>query len=679
MPYTIAYTDEANNGTITVVDQTIDQTTTLKLPGKNTTAYGTAIAENFLHLLENFASATEPPRPTEGQLWYDTTPGAEQLKVYDGTSWVPSGGLNKGAAQPDVVLSQAGDLWVDTDNQQLYLNAGSGWVLVGPTFSDGLATGASPLSVIGTDNVEYNVLLIEVEAQPTVIVSNDLFTPKAVIPGFTTIKPGVNLSTRDVKGDGVGKYYGTAEKAESLVVSNETVLAGNFLRGDVTSTTLFPLNVQNNTGLIIGTDAALNIGVEGQSGIIRHQIEGSNIDIQVKSSGTTKTVLRVDSSERVGINNEAPDEALDVIGNIQTNSSVFINGTTESNSIGTGSLIVKGGAGIAKNLSVGGNTTLKNLTTLETTVPNGNNQYNLGSVTNKWQNVYSTTFVGNLTGNVNGTVSGIAGSANKLTSASTFRITGDIVANDITFDGQTGGSLKTFTTTIGNAIISSKTETTITQSDDEFILNRKSGSTGLYKVSRRNLLNAVPINPVGVILPYAGTSAPVGWLLCDGSEHRISEYSNGTDLLFDVIGYTYGASPTVTTGFFKVPDLRGRVPLGADNMGGSSANVVTASYADAVGSTGGSETQNITLNNLPEHEHDLRGDSGAQYYALRDVSGTPADTDAIIYDAPTALGNGQALSNSGGVLNTTGNPLGDPLNIMNPTLTLSYIIYTGRN
>ena len=56
MAYTIAYTDQANKGTITIEDNTLNTTTDLKIPGRNTTAYGTAIAENFLHLLENFAS-----------------------------------------------------------------------------------------------------------------------------------------------------------------------------------------------------------------------------------------------------------------------------------------------------------------------------------------------------------------------------------------------------------------------------------------------------------------------------------------------------------------------------------------------------------------------------------------------------------------------------------------------
>ena len=67
-------------------------------------------------------------RPREGQLWYDTTPGTEQLKVYDGTNWVASGGLKKASTAPQAGQSLIGDLWVDTDNQQLYLFSGSGWV-----------------------------------------------------------------------------------------------------------------------------------------------------------------------------------------------------------------------------------------------------------------------------------------------------------------------------------------------------------------------------------------------------------------------------------------------------------------------------------------------------------------------------------------------------------------------
>ena len=676
MAYTIAYTDEANKGTITIEDVTINQDTSLKIPGRNVTGFGSAIAENFLHLLENFASATEPARPVEGQLWYDATPGVEQLKVYDGTNWVASGGLKKATAEPDATQSLIGDLWVDTDNQQLYLYSGSGWVLVGPNFSEGLNTGANPVSITGTDNQTYNAIQVEVDAKPVGLFAYQEFTPKVVIPGFTTIKPGFNLSSNDIAGDGTAKFVGTSEKAESLIVSGDTVAAGNFLRSDVVSTTQFPLNVQNNLGVNYGINSELNIGVEGSAGIIQHNIEGSSIDVRVKStaSGTSAitTLMRFDSNLRVGINNVAPDEALDVTGNILNSGTIRTNNTTESTTISDGSIVAKGGVGIAKNLNVGGTTTLNNLITTQNITPDINNLRTIGASTNKYATIHATTFIGNLTGNVSGTVSGRAGSADKLTSATTFKVTGDISAPDIVFDGQTGGGTKTFATTISNEIVAGKDPVLESQANDEILINRVTGETGLKKITRSNLLSAVPVNPPGVILPYGGVAAPAGWLLCHGQQVRIADYNS----LFDAIGYNFKASSLVTAGFFALPDLRGRMPLGKDDMGGTSANNVTLASADVLGSKDGNEDVTIQVENLPEHEHDLRGDSGDQYYALRDVSGTPNDNEAIIYDAPTGTGAGQAYPASGGIL--TDESLGTAMNVMNPFITLNYIIYTGR-
>ena len=119
MPYTINYTDFANKGSITIEDSVINTTTSLKIPGKSTTAYGSAIAESFLHILENFAAAAAPSNPIEGQLWYDTTPASEQLQVYNGSNWVPANNITKSATQPSI--RQIGDLWVDKNNSQLYL------------------------------------------------------------------------------------------------------------------------------------------------------------------------------------------------------------------------------------------------------------------------------------------------------------------------------------------------------------------------------------------------------------------------------------------------------------------------------------------------------------------------------------------------------------------------------
>ena len=673
MAYTISYTDAANKGTIVLEDNTLNTTTSLQIPGRNTTAYGSAIATNFLHLLENFAFNTAPSNGVEGQLWYDNTAGSESLKVYDGTNWVSAAGIKKAVSAPDVSASQLGDLWVDTDNQQLYLFSGSGWVLIGPEFSDGLSTGVSPASIIGTDNISYTVIQLDVLSKPAAIISTSAFTPKTAIEGFTTISPGVNLSSIDITGAGNLKFIGTSEKAESLVVSGSPVAAANFLRADVISTTNYPINIQNNTGINYGLNAELNIGIEGSAGVIQHQIEGSNIDIRVKNNGILTTVLRVDSNLRVGINNTAPDEALDITGNLKASGTAAIDAVTQSETIGTGALVVKGGAGIAKNIHAGGTLNVAGTSTLTDIMPLAHNTYNLGTDAIKWKNIHSVSFTGNLVGNVSGTVSGRAGSADKLTSATTFQLAGDVTAPAFTFDGQSGGTTKTFNATISNTIIGGKSATVSSQADDEFLLNRVTGATGLAKITRANLFSSVATNPAGVMMAYGGNTAPQDWLMCDGSEYRISDYT----LLFAAIGYNFGAEASVTTGFFKVPDLRGRTTVGKDNMGGTSANVITDESADIMGSQDGQENIDIQVTNLPDHKHDLRGDALTQFYAINDLAAPTTDTGAFRGDGPTATNGGQYLPNSGGI--ESDSAVGQPLNLMNPHLIINYIIYTGRS
>src|SRR5210317_1344536 len=126
MSYTINFTDFTNKGSLTVEDNDINTQTSLSLVGRNTTSYGVEFNQNFLKLLENFANSTSPSNPVEGQLWWDTTSGREGLKVYDGTQWIAAGGLKKADTSPEASASVTGDLWVDTDNQQLYLYTGSG-------------------------------------------------------------------------------------------------------------------------------------------------------------------------------------------------------------------------------------------------------------------------------------------------------------------------------------------------------------------------------------------------------------------------------------------------------------------------------------------------------------------------------------------------------------------------
>ena len=91
MAYTVNKTNSsASPSSYTVEDSVINTQTNLSLVGKGYAGYGEAIAENFLHLLENFSNTSEPTKPVAGQLWWDST--NSKLKVYNGTAFQTSGG-----------------------------------------------------------------------------------------------------------------------------------------------------------------------------------------------------------------------------------------------------------------------------------------------------------------------------------------------------------------------------------------------------------------------------------------------------------------------------------------------------------------------------------------------------------------------------------------------------------
>lgn len=103
--------------------------------------------------------------------------------------------------------------------------------------------------------------------------------------------------------------------------------------------------------------------------------------------------------------------------------------------------------------------------------------------------------------------------------------------------------------------------------------------------------------PTGAILPYGGSSAPSGWLSCDGTAINRITYAT----LFATIGTAFGVGDGSTT--FNLPDLRGRFPLGKDDMNGTSANRVTAAAADSIGGSGGVESVALTVAQMPAHNH----------------------------------------------------------------------------
>lgn len=105
--------------------------------------------------------------------------------------------------------------------------------------------------------------------------------------------------------------------------------------------------------------------------------------------------------------------------------------------------------------------------------------------------------------------------------------------------------------------------------------------------------------PIGTIVDFSGSSAPSQWLLCYGQAISRTTYAD----LFAVIGGTYGSGDGSTT--FNVPDLRGRLSFGKDDMGGSASSRLTSSFFGTVptvlGNVGGSQSRTLVTAQLPAY------------------------------------------------------------------------------
>lgn len=97
----------------------------------------------------------------------------------------------------------------------------------------------------------------------------------------------------------------------------------------------------------------------------------------------------------------------------------------------------------------------------------------------------------------------------------------------------------------------------------------------------------------GEVKMYAGSAAPSGWLVCDGSAVSRTTYA----ALFAVIGTTYGAGDGSTT--FNLPDLRGRTTIGVGQGNTGEGGVLGTNRALA--SVGGTETHTLTLAQIPSN------------------------------------------------------------------------------
>lgn len=135
---------------------------------------------------------------------------------------------------------------------------------------------------------------------------------------------------------------------------------------------------------------------------------------------------------------------------------------------------------------------------------------------------------------------------------------------------------------------------------------------------------------IGEVMPWSGTYVPEGWLLCDGASYSTTKFPK----LFEVIGQAYGGSGSQ----FAVPDLRGRMVLGASGQGR--------------GKTGGAEVVALTVDQMPRHTHALRTGTGGDapsaagnFWSTESLASGQGSAGALLETAVDASGEGAAHDN----------------------------------
>lgn len=612
----MAYSIYKSDGTelLSLADYIIDQETlSINLVGKNVSGFGTAQNDNFVWLLEHFASVTPPKNPLAGQIWFDKDTSVLRPIVYDGGTWRPlavtlvSTTSTVYTPAGNILSSQAvGDFWYKSDDNQLYVNTGSGYTLIGPESAPGFGvTKLSSTVAIDSSAGLHPVIEMKVNDEIVGIISQTTFNTSSThaISGFPKIYRGLTLknynptvrystSSTDVLFHGMleqldqsyprrnqdehieGNWiidddkmfqFGTAGNAKISFISNNnevrldnpaglTSIAAN--GGIITfdGTALYPFQSNQldlgSTGLRYNNVYTANLnagGATGQSSIVGTWALSLNSYLNPHSDAGNnlgQSTLRFNNVYTFGLSSGA--DIGSIKGQWQLDNNTNLSPKTDLSSI------LGGPTNRFSNIFTTGISASDAGQQLSVVgevhidgniIPAADQLYNLGSPTGgRWNTIYSTSVIAD-SANVNN----LTAIVNRLQ---------DSFSNSIQrFDRDTQ--------------LSAASDTRLpTQAAVKAYVDQAKGvlfdAISQIETLLQNEINALQFVPVGAVFHVAQTSCPTGFLVCDGSTHSSVNYPR----LFGAIGYTYGGDGN---GNFQVPDLRGSFVRGWDNGKGLDA------------------------------------------------------------------------------------------------------------
>lgn len=312
-----------------IPDGKLDSTTSLDLIGRNSVNFGESLNENFVKLLENFASTSSPPRPIKGQLWYDSSTG--RLNVYDGNGFRVTGGPIVSPIQPNNLVT--GDLWINNQENQMFFFDGADLILVGPGYSSSQGkTGLESVTLIDRVTGQgRTVAALYASGILLGIFSSVEFTPLVQIDGYgeitKVIKKGFNApSTFDFNFDV------TSTNSKNLVLNTGVIKSSDqVVFKDLENTLLEPLNILANDSIKIGATNQGRFYVVENDLLIENTINDRNIVFNVKEGILNNTAIMIrGATKRVGIWNDNPQYSVDISGTLRITGDLIVGGETVS-------------------------------------------------------------------------------------------------------------------------------------------------------------------------------------------------------------------------------------------------------------------------------------------------------------------------------------------------------------
>jgi hypothetical protein len=309
----MAYSVDTFSGsrTFTVEDGTINNSLDIFLIGKNYAGYGEALNENFVNLLENFAGTSPPPKPINGQIWYDAS--TRKLKVWDSAVgiWRITGSAEVAPLPPSGL--SIGSLWWDDTNRQLYVYDGNTYVLVGPQGISTLGTTEiKSLSVTDNQNPPNTraIMAAYVGGEILYVISKEEFTLSddsanflGLVEGsssgraaFSLIKEGITLvNTPEASGITTTdrRFHGTASSAIGLVDDQGNLLrAEDFVKSTQNLADFREIQVKfGDIGYTLGNDDDLEVKIQNDNHVLFRNKVGRIIRFQTRLGSLDYTPL----------------------------------------------------------------------------------------------------------------------------------------------------------------------------------------------------------------------------------------------------------------------------------------------------------------------------------------------------------------------------------------------------